>query len=169
MCWLRLDWRYSPELLRPGDQILQIHGACCTSSLLPVLKYSQGRDTANIVLGSEPLLLFGIELGEAHCRFEPRGGLRKYRCHHFTRATPGRPEINQHGDVVFADVTLEVIRRQGDRFANKQGVIAFTTFATRVQFFCGHAINAAAVRTNNVQGFAHGSDMNAEFLIQFAL
>jgi hypothetical protein len=85
--------------------------------LFPISEQNHCRDAPDSVAGANELLILSIQLGQAHTGFQDGCSLFESRSHGKAGATPGGPEIHQHGDIVFRDVTVKIgaIQFQGMR------------------------------------------------------
>ncbi len=93
---------------------------------------------------------FGIKLRQSHLRFQYFRRLRKYRCKHLTRPTPGCPKIDNDRNVGVVDHLFKILRREFDRPAREQGIAAFPTHRSKRRLIARHTIDNEATRTADV-------------------
>lgn len=122
--------------LSPRQQAMQIHGARLANPLFAMMENDQRWDAADAILSGQPLMLFSIQLGDPHARFQSACCLIEYRCHHFAWPTPRCPEIDQYRYLATTDLAFEadLIKREG--VAGKQGLAADAADSTLGKAVC---------------------------------
>jgi len=141
---------------RPAHDIGSAHGARLACDLMSVSEQGKGRDTLDVELGGDALLVLGIELGEPHVGFKLCGRLLECRRHHLAWAAPWGPEVDQHGDVAAADMPLKGTGVQLQRISSKQVAMALAAIGVIGQSSGVNPVYGITVRADNMLGFSHG-------------
>ena len=81
----------------------------------PLLEQDHGRNAADGIARRDGLLVFGVELGQAHAGFQLAGGLRKGGRHLSAGTTPRGPEVHQHRDMAARHMLVKAGRIQLQR------------------------------------------------------
>ncbi len=142
----------------PLHDIPLVHRPCLARNLSAAAHQHQGGDTADAEAGTQLLGLFGIDFDQSDCRFELDGRLLEGRGHHPAGSAPGRPEIDEQGNVVFLRVVLETPLIQCQGLAGKKGLMALATFGAVLQSLGRDPVDAVAMGTDDMQGFTHDTD-----------
>ena len=114
------------------------------------LEQREGRDAAYAVPGGQFLRLFGVELGNPHCRFELPGRLFVGWRHRPAGPAPGRPEIDQDREIAASDLFFETGGVEFRRFSAKHRLAAFTAVRMHAEACGRNAVDGIAGRTDNM-------------------
>ena len=110
----------------------------------------QGRNTADTELGAQHLFLFRVDLDQTYGGFQTLRGLLEGRRHHAAGAAPGRPEIDQQGDVAFFYMPCETPAIQGQGLAVKQIPMTLSTTRRFSETCSRHPIDADTMCNDSV-------------------
>ena len=120
--------------LRPPNDVLYPHGTGLAGNFPSAAEQDQGGNAADPILSTQFGLSFGIDLCQPVTRFEGVRRLGKLGSHHLAGTTPGRPEINQQGNIVALEVPSKVERIQLQRIPIEKGLTTLSTYGMFTQF-----------------------------------
>jgi len=140
---------------RPAHDLSCPHRTDLARALAAVFEQDHRGNASNPVSGAERLFGFGVDLCQTDLRLKPFSGLDELWRHRLAGATPGRPEIDQHRDVISADVFLE---SRGCKFGGmriKQRLMTLPTLRLFAQPRRRHAVHRLAVWADQMQYVTH--------------
>ena len=142
-------------LARPGNDTGGVQRAGHAVQLSTTRNQDHGRDAADPELSGNPLLLFRIDLEQAHGRLELSGRALEGRTHDPAWTTPGRPKIDQQGDIAALQLGAELHGADLLGFADEKRGLAAPTFSAGSEAFAGHPVDTRTMRADDVFGLVH--------------
>jgi hypothetical protein len=140
----------------PCDDACHVHRAGLTRDFLPILEEGQCGNAADVVCRCEIARFLGVDLGDAEIGLESLRGLFIRWRHGAAGTAPGRPEIDQHRDVVARDVLREPDAVHVDRLCNEEIVRASAAGRMFRETVGRQSVDRIAMRTDDMQGIGHG-------------
>jgi hypothetical protein len=147
-------------LAGPGQQLWQWHDPRLTRNLPPVMKKRQCWYASDGEALREVRHCITVHLDQPQLRLELGGRLLEDRSHHPTRATPGRPEINEERNVAARRMPVKassIAQRKRPTF--EQWSMAGSALWAGTQSRARDAIDRVALGTNDVQRVVHSSPL----------
>ena len=142
-------------LARPGNDTGGVQRARHAVQLLTARNQDHGRDAADPELSGNPLLLLRIDLEQAHGRLELSGRALERRAHDPAWTTPGRPKIDQQGDIAALQLGAELRGADLLGLADEQRGLAAPAFSAGSKAFAGYPVDTRTMRADDVFGFVH--------------
>ncbi len=150
-------------LTRPGHDTGAVERTRHPGELPSLRKQDHRGDAADTELGRDRLLLFGIDLEQAHSRFQLCRRLLECRRHHPAGTAPGRPEIDQQRDIAARQLGLKFRCTGLQGLAGEKGRFAAPAFPAAPKTISGDTIYARTMRADDMLRIAHRGLLQSKY------
>jgi len=125
--------------------------------LAAAIHQQQGWDTCDAETRRQLWGFFRIDLEQSNPRLQLLRRALEHRRHRAAWTAPGRPDVDQNGDIIVGDVPPETFLVDLDRMACEDRLVASATTRAHCRALDGQAVETSAMPTDDVTCFAHMS------------
>ena len=148
-------------VLHPAHDVCRAHGTRLARYFMPIPEQGQCGNAANIEPRAQVGHGFSVYLDQPDVWLQLCRCLHIGRCHGTAGTAPGGPKIDQHRDLVAADVFVKRRFVERCRVPVKQRLFAAAASRRAAKLVCPDTVGGVAVGANDVEQISHVGQFGA--------